>query len=94
MTAVLTDCPPHGACTLTVARIPLATGRGVRVLYQAQSGSRFQGIFERFFSSDPSGRYLILDAGRGNARVSGWIDHGRLVPLAPANGKVPVYEAW
>jgi hypothetical protein len=94
VTAVLTDCPPHGACTLTVARIPVTTGRGPRVLYQAQSGSRYQGIFERFFSSDPSGRYLILDAGKGNVRVNGWINHGRLVPLALANGNAPIYEAW
>jgi hypothetical protein len=94
VTAVLTDCPPHGACTLTVARIPVGTGQQPRVLYQVHSGTRFQGIFERLFSSDPSGRYLILDAGAGNARVNGWIDHERLVPLAPANGNIPEYEAW
>jgi hypothetical protein len=94
VTAVLTDCPPHGACTLTVARIPVGTAQQPRVLYQVHSGTRFQGIFERLFSSDPSGRYLILDAGAGSARVNGWIDHGRLVPLAPANGNIPEYEAW
>jgi hypothetical protein len=94
VTAVLTHCPPHGACTLTVARIPVGTGQQPRVLYQVHSGTRSQGIFERFFSSDPSGRYLILDAGAGNARVNGWIDHGRLVPLAPANGNIPEYETW
>jgi hypothetical protein len=42
----------------------------------------------------PSGRYLILDAGAGSARVNGWIDHRRLVPLAPANGNAADYEAW
>jgi hypothetical protein len=94
VTAVLTDCPPHGACTLTVARIPIGTGQQPRVLYQVHSGTRYQGIFERLFSSDPSGRYLILDAGAGNARVNGWINHGRLVPLAPADGNIPAYEAW
>ncbi len=94
VTAVLTDCPPHGACTLTVARIPVGTGQQPRVLYQVHSGTRRQGIFERLFSSDPSGRYLILDAGAGNARVNGWIDRGRLVPLAPANGNAPEFETW
>ncbi len=94
VTAVLTDCPPHGACTLSVVRIPVGSGGGPRVLYRAHTGSRYQGIFERFFSADPSGRYLILDAGKGNARVNGWIDHGRLVPLAPADGNAPIYETW
>ncbi len=94
VTAVLTGCPAHGACTLTVARIPVRSAQRPRVLYQVHSGTRFQGIFERFFSSDPSGRYLILDAGAGTARVNGWIDHGRLVPLAPRNGNAPDYETW
>jgi hypothetical protein len=93
-TAVLTRCPKHGTCILSVVRISVATGRVLRVLYQTRSGTAFQGIFERFFSADPSGRYLILDAGAGSARVNGWIDHGRLVRLAPANGNAPVYETW
>jgi len=92
--AVLLGCPPHGPCTLTVARIPIGTGGGQRVLYQVQSGSRNAGIFFRFFSADPSRRYLILDAGTSNARVNGWIDHGKLVPLSPADGNAPSYEAW
>jgi len=94
VTAVLTTCPPHGTCTLSVARISVATGRVLRVLYQVRTGTRFEGVFERFFSSDPSGRYLILDAGAGSARVNGWIDHRRLVPLAPADGNAAGYEAW
>ncbi len=49
---------------------------------------------ERFFSSDPSGHYLILDAGVGSARVNGWIDHGRLVRLTLANGDIVDYETW
>ena len=92
--AALVDCPPRGACTLTVARIPLGTGGEQRVLYQVRSGSRNAGIFFRFFSADPSRRYLILDAGTSNGRVNGWIDHGKLVPLAPADGNAPTYEAW
>jgi len=30
----------------------------------------------------------------GSARVNGWIDHGRLVPLRPANGDAVGYETW
>ena len=94
VTALLATCPRHGACTLSVTGVKLVTGRVLRVLYQTRTGSQYQGFFERFFSWDPSGRFLILDAGRGNARVNGWIDHGRLVPLTPANGNAPFYEAW
>ena len=34
----------------------------------------------------PPGRYLILYAAVGSAQDNGRIDHGRLVPLTPANG--------
>lgn len=94
VTAVLTTCPRHGTCTLSVVRISVAAGRVLRVLYRVRTGTPFEGVFERFFSSDPSGRYLILDAGAGNARVNGWIDHRRLVPLVPANGNAASYEVW
>jgi hypothetical protein len=94
VTALLATCPRHGACTLSVAGVQLVTGRALRVLYQTHTGSQYQGFFERFFSWDPSGRFLILDAGQGNARVNGWIDRGRLVPLTPADGNAPVYETW
>ncbi len=94
VTAVLATCPRHGPCMLRVARISVATGRVLQVLYEVRTETSGGGFFERFFSSDPSGRYLILDAGAGSARVNGWIDHGRLVPLFPANGNDASYEAW
>jgi len=40
-----------------------------------------------FLSSDASGRYLLL-----TSRRNGWIDHGRLRPLAPASGAFG--DAW
>lgn len=92
--SLLMMCPRHGTCTLSVVRISVATGRTVRVLYRVHTGTAFQGVFERFFSSDPSGRYLILDAGAGSARVNGWINHGKLVPLTPPDGNAPIYETW
>jgi hypothetical protein len=94
VTAVTLHCPHRGACTLSVARISVRTATVLSLLYQVQSGTAFQGVFERFFSTDPSGRYLILDAGAGKKRVSGWIRNGRLVPLAPAEGAAVDYEAW
>jgi hypothetical protein len=93
-TAVLIRCPKHGTCTLSVVRISVGTGRVLRVLYQTRTGTAYQGVFERFFSADPSGRFLILDAGAGRAGLNGWIDHGRLTRLVPANGNSPLYETW
>jgi hypothetical protein len=77
-----------------VAAISVPGGRTLRVLYHTRTGTPYQGIFDRFASIDPSGRYLILDAGVGNARVNGWVDQGRLVRLVPGDGNVPSYEAW
>jgi hypothetical protein len=51
------------------------------------------GFLYRFFSSDPSGRYLLLDTGPTSGSVNGWIDNGRLVRLRPAGTNV-AYEAW
>ena len=93
LTAYLSKCPRHGTCTQTAVRIPLAGGP-VQVLYRVRSGTPYEGVFERFFDTDPTGRYLILDAGAGKARVNGWIDHGRLRPLTPANGDDVGYESW
>lgn len=94
LTGTQINCPKHGTCTLSVARVSVSTGRVIRVLYRTRTGTPFEGVFLRFFSADPSVRYLILDAGAGNARLNGWIDHGKLVPLAPANGNAANNEVW
>jgi hypothetical protein len=39
-------------------------------------------------SSDASGQHLLL-----TWRLNGWIDHGRLRPLAP-QGRVALADAW
>ncbi len=93
LTEELIACPRRGTCTLSVERVSLRTHRAV-VLYLTRTGTPSGGVFSRFFSADPTGRYLIVDAGAGNARVNGWIDHGKLVPLAPSDGNAPAYEAW
>lgn len=94
LTTVLVSCPKRGSCTLSEAQLAPGTNRVRRVLYRVHTGTAFQGVFERFASIDPTGRFLILDAGAGAKRVNGWIDHGQLVPLTPADGNDPIYEAW
>jgi len=56
-------------------------------------GYRQRLPFTRFFSSDPSGRYLLLDAGPASGTANAWIDDGRPVQLTPANGTNIFYEA-
>lgn len=68
-----------------------ATGRQLRVLYKMRTGN---GFFYRFLSTDPTGRYLLFNAGPTSGTVNGWIDHGRLIPLRPANGSHIFYETW
>ncbi len=83
---------PQAQSSVSVQQVPTSTGRHPTILYRMLTGS---GFTYQFFSSDPSGRYLILDAGpaRG-ALANGWIDHGSLVPLAPRNGAGILYETW
>jgi hypothetical protein len=83
--------PPRGTTTVSVVQVSAATGRPERVRYQVGTGN---GFMFRFFSSDPSGRYLLLDAGATSGTVNGWIDNGRLIPLTPADGDNVFYETW
>jgi hypothetical protein len=52
------------------------------------------GFSYQFFSADPSGRYLLLDAGPASGTVKGWIEDGRLIQLTPADGTNVFYETW
>ena len=75
-----------------MVRVSASTGQKVRVLFQESTG---QGVFYRFFSSDLSTRFMILNAGPPSGAIhNGWIDHGRLALLAPADGGNVFYEAW
>jgi hypothetical protein len=86
---------PRGASTpgtIDVVEVSARTGAKLRVVFGENTG---QGVFYRFFSADPSTRFLILDAGRPSGAIpNGWIDHGRLVPLRPADGSNVFDEAW
>lgn len=95
LTTVTIRCPKGAGCTTTVATIGLTTGRAPKVLYKVHTD--FQGPYLEKFTSDPTGRFLIIDAktsATGKGLVNGWIDHGRLVPLAPADGFSAIDEAW
>jgi len=77
--------------SVSVQQVPAATGRHPSVLYRMLTGN---GFSYRLFSADPSGKYLIFDAGPSRRSVNGWIDHGRLVPLTPRAGNDISFEAW
>jgi hypothetical protein len=80
-----------GSASVSVAKYSAVNGRQLRVLYYMRTGN---GFFYRFLSADPTGRYLIFNAGRTSGTLNGWIDHGRLIRLRPANGSNIRYETW
>jgi hypothetical protein len=78
--------------SIDVVKVDPATGHPIRVLFHENTG---QGVFYRSFASDPSTRFLILNAGPPQGGThNGWIDHGQLVTLKPANGSSVSYETW
>ena len=82
---------PRSSAAVLVIRYSATTGRQLRVLYQLRTGN---GFSYHFVSSDPTRRYLLFNAGPTTGTVNGWIDHGRLIPLKPANGSNILYETW
>ena len=90
LTAAVMRSPGRGPDQILIVRFS-ATGRQLRVLFQMRTGN---GFLYRFVNADPSGRYLLFDAGPTTATVNGWIGHGRLIPLAPSDGSNLVNETW
>ena len=80
-----------GSDSVSVVKYSTLNGRQLHVLYYMRTGN---GFFYRFLSADPTGRYLIFNAGRTSGTLNGWIDHGRLITLTPANGSNIRYETW
>jgi hypothetical protein len=98
-TALITvtiSCPRGSFCTMTVQRIGLTAGSASKVLYQVTDKASPNGPYLEQFSTDPTGRFLIIVANTATTKnpVNGWIDHGRLVPLTPADGYAAGQEAW
>jgi hypothetical protein len=79
------------SASVLVVRFSAATGKQLRVLYRMYTGN---GFFYRLVSADPSGRYILFNAGPTKASVNGWIDRGRLIPLKPASGSNIFSETW
>lgn len=94
LTAIKIRGNGNGTCDLSIVRLSIATGRVLSVLYTVNTGTPLGNVFLRFFTADPSGRFLILDSDARGARVNGWIDHGKLVPLVPKNGDEVMSETW
>ena len=69
---------------LRVIQVPLAGGGRPRLLYRSVTGPHPVVLL----NSDASGRHLLL-----TWRLNGWIDHGRLRPLAP-QGRFTLTDAW
>jgi hypothetical protein len=90
LTAAVVRSPDRGSDQILIVRFSV-TGRQLRVLYRMLTGN---GFMYRFFGADPSGRFFLFDAGPTTATVNGWIDHGRLIPLAPSDGSNLVNETW
>jgi len=80
-----------GSNSVSVVKYSAVDGRQLRLLYYMRTGN---GFFYRFLSADPTGHHLIFNAGRTSGTLNGWIDHGRLISLRPANGSNIRYETW
>jgi hypothetical protein len=78
------------SASVSVVQISARTGKQVRVLYRMSTGN---GFSYRLFSVDPTGRWMLLDAGPTTGMVNGWIDRGKLIPLKPSGDNV-ILEAW
>jgi hypothetical protein len=89
--AVIHNQTSPGSESIWVVQYSTATGRRIRVLYKLPTGN---GFSYQFLSSDPTGRHLLFDAGPTTGTVNGWIDHGQLIRLKPANGSNIDYETW
>jgi hypothetical protein len=85
---------------MTVEQISVATGRRLSVLYHRHLGPTAMvsgGPNFLVLIPDGSGSHWILDGAICGNNCSngfnGWIDHGRLIPLQPTDGRL-AGEAW
>ncbi len=86
----LTVVRGNSPSAVSVVQVSAATGKKLHVLYKMKIGT---GLLYRYFSADPTGRYLLLGAGPLSGAVDGWIDHGSLIRLKPSDTSV-YWEAW
>jgi hypothetical protein len=91
LTAIHSPSPASQSSHILVLQVAVGQGQQPVVLYDMNTGN---GMFYRSFSTDPTGAFPLVNFGPSGATRNGWIDHGRLVPLTPANGSSIFYEAW
>ncbi len=94
LTVAEMSTPPQagGRAEVAVEQISVETGTVIRILFRAAFTPRSN--YGAVVSSDPSARYIIVIYGNSTARRNGWLDRGRLVPLAPATATQALYETW
>jgi hypothetical protein len=76
-----------------VLSVSVATGKPLRTEFKLNTGN---GFFYRFVDADPSGQWVLFDAGRSSPNahaMNGWVDHGKLLPLKPVGDNV-FDEVW
>ena len=73
-----------------VLRVSAATGKPQQVVFKLNTGN---GFSYSFVSADPSGQWVLFDAGPSSHSINGWVDHGKLRPLKPA-GDDAGQETW
>ena len=74
-----------------VLNVSVATGKPRQAEFKREdSGSSF---YYSYVSPDPSGRWVLIDAGSPSRDNRGWIDHGKLVLLKPTRADI-FGEAW
>jgi hypothetical protein len=86
---------------LAVEQISVATGQKVATLYHRRLGPTSQIVGAPHFldlSADAQAEHWLLNGGISggagyNNGFNGWIDHGRLIPLAPRDG-MDAGETW
>jgi hypothetical protein len=76
---------------VSVLRVSATTGKQLRVLYRVDTGN---GMSYQYFSQDPTGRYMMLDAGPSSQTHNGWIYHHRLVRMTPYKSDNVRLQAW
>ena len=74
-----------------VIQVSARTGKQLRVVYQVNTGN---GMSYQYFSTDPTGRYMMLDAGPSSQSHNGWIYHRQLVALKPYDGGNVNWQTW
>lgn len=84
---------------LSVRQISVRTGRQLGVLYSRRLGSTWEVNASPDFLAlipDAAGQHWMINGGlssHGYNGFNGWIDHGRLVPVQPRDGRIAT-EAW